>query len=97
MTEPDSRPPAAKSDEKHAVPTVEDHDHDHNAVNRTDRALKYERQMRILEGLLFWRKAILFSFVISLAVIMEGYDTSLSMYTLEPEPYPTPSGKSPAS
>ncbi|KAK9774667.1 hypothetical protein SCAR479_08752 [Seiridium cardinale] len=48
-----------------------------HAVMETNAALENERKMGVIEGLLFWRKAIAFSFFISLAVIMEGYDTSL--------------------
>ncbi|ETS86836.1 hypothetical protein PFICI_00664 [Pestalotiopsis fici W106-1] len=40
-------------------------------------ALYDERNMSLVEDFLFWKKAIAFSFFISLAVIMEGYDTSL--------------------
>lgn len=47
------------------------------AVEETNTALDNERKMGVVEGLLFWKKAIAFSFFISLAVIMEGYDTSL--------------------
>ncbi|KAI1846588.1 hypothetical protein JX266_007161 [Neoarthrinium moseri] len=50
---------------------------EHHAVQETNDALDNERKMGVVEGLLFWRKAIAFSFFISLAVIMEGYDTSL--------------------
>ncbi|KAH8650184.1 general substrate transporter [Xylariales sp. PMI_506] len=49
----------------------------YHAVEETNAALNNERQMALIEGLLFWKKALFFSFFISLAVIMEGYDTSL--------------------
>jgi SP family general alpha glucoside:H+ symporter-like MFS transporter len=49
----------------------------HNAVDDTDAALRNERQMTVRQSLRFWSKAIVFSFVISLCVVMEGYDTSL--------------------
>jgi MFS transporter, SP family, general alpha glucoside:H+ symporter len=48
-----------------------------NALEETHTALVNERRMGVVEGLLFWKKAMAFSFFISLAVIMEGYDTSL--------------------
>ncbi|KAF2995743.1 hypothetical protein E8E14_001509 [Neopestalotiopsis sp. 37M] len=40
-------------------------------------AMYDERNRSLVEDFLFWKKAIAFSFFISLAVIMEGYDTSL--------------------
>ncbi|KAM0331400.1 hypothetical protein ACHAQA_003073 [Verticillium albo-atrum] len=43
----------------------------------TSLAMRAEREMTIRQSLRFWPKAILFSFVISLAIIMEGYDTNL--------------------
>ncbi|KAK6205957.1 hypothetical protein LQW54_008020 [Pestalotiopsis sp. IQ-011] len=46
-------------------------------VEETTTAMYDERNMTLMEGFLFWKKAIAFSFFISLAVIMEGYDTSL--------------------
>ncbi|KAI0146429.1 general substrate transporter [Pestalotiopsis sp. NC0098] len=46
-------------------------------VEETTTAMYDERNMSLVEGFLFWKKAIAFSFFISLAVIMEGYDTSL--------------------
>ncbi|KAH6648241.1 general substrate transporter [Truncatella angustata] len=48
-----------------------------HAVEETNTALNNERKMGVIQSLLFWRKAVAFSFFISLAVIMEGYDTSL--------------------
>ncbi|KAM0272187.1 hypothetical protein ACHAQH_008810 [Verticillium albo-atrum] len=61
------------SDGLAAVPTVS-----HGQPrNETDVALDNERQMSIRDTFRFWPKAILFSFVISLSIIMEGYDTHL--------------------
>ncbi|KAF6826058.1 MFS maltose permease [Colletotrichum plurivorum] len=40
-------------------------------------AMQIERQMSVRDSFRFWPKAILFSFIISLAIIMEGYDTNL--------------------
>jgi SP family general alpha glucoside:H+ symporter-like MFS transporter len=48
-----------------------------NVVDDTNQALNNERQMTVRQSLRFWWKAIVFSFVISLCVVMEGYDTSL--------------------
>ncbi|KAH7368721.1 alpha glucoside transporter [Plectosphaerella cucumerina] len=53
-------------------PTVS-HGEPHDAVTAIDN----ERQMSIRDSFRFWPKAIAFSFVISLAIIMEGYDTNL--------------------
>lgn len=49
----------------------------HNAVDDTNAAINNEHNMSVRESLRFWWKAIVFSFVISLCVVMEGYDTSL--------------------
>ncbi|WYZ44713.1 hypothetical protein EsH8_VIII_000029 [Colletotrichum jinshuiense] len=57
-----------------AVPTVSHH-HDNQGEAIT--AMQIERQMSVRDSLRFWPKAIMFSFVISLAIIMEGYDTNL--------------------
>jgi len=46
-------------------------------VNNLDGAIANERQLSFRDTLRLWPKAIMFSFVISLAVIMEGYDTNL--------------------
>jgi SP family general alpha glucoside:H+ symporter-like MFS transporter len=48
-------------------PTVS-HGEPHDAVTAIDN----ERQMSIRDSFRFWPKAIAFSFVISLAIIMEG-------------------------
>lgn len=48
-----------------------------NAVEDTNAAIDNERKMTVRQSLRFWWKAIVFSFVISLCVVMEGYDTSL--------------------
>lgn len=40
-------------------------------------AIKTEREMSLRDTLRLWPKAILFSFFLSLAIIMEGYDTNL--------------------
>ncbi|CAE7173697.1 hypothetical protein CFE70_005019 [Pyrenophora teres f. teres 0-1] len=49
----------------------------HHAVDDTSAAINNEHNMSVRESLRFWWKAIVFSFVISLCVVMEGYDTSL--------------------
>jgi SP family general alpha glucoside:H+ symporter-like MFS transporter len=49
----------------------------HNAVDDTSAAINNEHNMSVRQSLRFWWKAIVFSFVISLCVVMEGYDTSL--------------------
>ncbi|PVH99355.1 general substrate transporter [Periconia macrospinosa] len=43
----------------------------------TNVAINNEHNMTVRQSIRFWWKAIVFSFVISLAVVMEGYDTSL--------------------
>ena len=43
----------------------------------TQQAIKTEREMTLRDTLRLWPKAILFSFILSLAIIMEGYDTNL--------------------
>ncbi|RXG47918.1 hypothetical protein VDGE_04334 [Verticillium dahliae] len=40
-------------------------------------ATRLERQMTVRQSLRFWPKAIMFSLIVSLAIIMEGYDTNL--------------------
>ena len=49
----------------------------HHAADETSAAINNEHNMSVRESLRFWWKAIVFSFVISLCVVMEGYDTSL--------------------
>ncbi|KAL1800765.1 hypothetical protein ACET3X_001107 [Alternaria dauci] len=49
----------------------------HNAGDETSAAINNEHNMSVRQSLRFWWKAIVFSFVISLCVVMEGYDTSL--------------------
>lgn len=73
MTDVETNPSPAAAEKGVLAPPADEHD----ALRATNKALKHERQMRVVKGLLFWRKAIVFSFFISLAVIMEGYDTSL--------------------
>jgi SP family general alpha glucoside:H+ symporter-like MFS transporter len=48
-----------------------------NVVDETSAAINNEHNMSVRQSLRFWWKAIVFSFVISLCVVMEGYDTSL--------------------
>lgn len=72
MTGDDGTRPSAGEVERVTLAVAEKH-----AVEETNTALNNERQMGVVESLYFWRKAIIFSFLISLAVIMEGYDTSL--------------------
>ncbi|KAA8622222.1 AraJ Arabinose efflux permease [Pyrenophora tritici-repentis] len=48
-----------------------------HVVDDTSAAISNEHNMSVRESLRFWWKAIVFSFVISLCVVMEGYDTSL--------------------
>lgn len=43
----------------------------------TNVAINNEHQMSVRQSIRLWWKAIVFSFVISLCVVMEGYDTSL--------------------
>lgn len=48
-----------------------------HAVDDTNTAINNEHNMTVRQSIRFWWKAILFSFIISLSVVMEGYDTSL--------------------
>lgn len=48
-----------------------------HAVDDTNAAINNEHNMSVRQSIRFWWKAIVFSFVISLCVVMEGYDTSL--------------------
>jgi SP family general alpha glucoside:H+ symporter-like MFS transporter len=52
----------------------------------TNNAINNEQKMSVRQSLRFWWKAVVFSFVISLAVVMEGYDTSLmnKFFAFEP-------------
>lgn len=52
-----------------AVPTVSHHND--NNPGEAITAMQNERQMSVRDSFRFWPKAILFSFVISLAIIME--------------------------
>jgi len=58
----------------------------HNAVDDTNTAINNEHNMTVRQSLRFWWKAVVFSFVISLCVVMEGYDTSLmnKFFAFEP-------------
>jgi SP family general alpha glucoside:H+ symporter-like MFS transporter len=58
----------------------------HNAVDDTNAAINNEHNMTVRQSLRFWWKAVVFSFVISLCVVMEGYDTSLmnKFFAFEP-------------
>jgi SP family general alpha glucoside:H+ symporter-like MFS transporter len=51
--------------------------HGHSAADDTSAAINNEHNMTVRQSIRFWWKAIVFSFVISLCVVMEGYDTSL--------------------
>jgi SP family general alpha glucoside:H+ symporter-like MFS transporter len=52
----------------------------------TNNAIHNESKMSVRQSLRFWWKAVVFSFIISLAVVMEGYDTSLmnKFFAFEP-------------
>lgn len=56
------------------------------AADGTNAAIHNEHNMSVRQTLRFWWKAIVFSFIISLAVVMEGYDTSLmnKFFAFEP-------------
>ena len=51
--------------------------HASNTIDDTNAAINNELNMSVRQSLRFWSKAIVFSFIISLCVVMEGYDTSL--------------------
>lgn len=61
----------------HVAEKVEPMGSHHNVADDTNAAIHNEHKMSVRQSLRFWWKAIAFSFVISLAVVMEGYDTSL--------------------
>lgn len=50
---------------------------EHLVADDTNAAINNEHNMTVRQSIRFWWKAIVFSFVISLCVVMEGYDTSL--------------------
>lgn len=50
---------------------------EHHITEDTNVAISNEQQMSVRQSIRLWWKAIVFSFVISLCVVMEGYDTSL--------------------
>lgn len=68
-----------KNFEGHVAATQTSHDETNAAINN-------EHNMTVRQSIRFWWKAIVFSFVISLAVVMEGYDTSLmnKFFAFEP-------------
>ncbi|KZM28416.1 uncharacterized protein EKO05_0004852 [Ascochyta rabiei] len=70
----------------HVAERVESTTTGHGATDGTNAAIHNEHKMTIRQSLRFWWKAIVFSFVISLAVVMEGYDTSLmnKFFAFEP-------------
>jgi SP family general alpha glucoside:H+ symporter-like MFS transporter len=57
-----------------------------HAAAITNNAIHNESKMSVRQSLRFWWKAVVFSFIISLAVVMEGYDTSLmnKFFAFEP-------------
>jgi SP family general alpha glucoside:H+ symporter-like MFS transporter len=57
-----------------------------HAAATTNNAIHNESKMSVRQSLRFWWKAVVFSFIISLAVVMEGYDTSLmnKFFAFEP-------------
>lgn len=62
--------------EGHVTERTTSHGHNNIAAD-TDAAINNEHNMSVRQSIRFWWKAIVFSFVISLCVVMEGYDTSL--------------------
>jgi MFS transporter, SP family, general alpha glucoside:H+ symporter len=60
--------------ESKVPPTTEHYVDD---AEETIHALQNERQLTLRDTFKLYPKAIMFSFIISLAVIMEGYDTNL--------------------
>lgn len=66
MAEPKGEKPAPYDLGSEAVPTVS-----HGEPDDAITAMNNERQMSVRDSFKFWPKAILFSFVISLAIIME--------------------------
>jgi MFS transporter, SP family, general alpha glucoside:H+ symporter len=70
----------------HVAERVEATTMSHGAADGTSAAIHNEHNMTVRQSLRFWWKAIVFSFVISLAVVMEGYDTSLmnKFFAFEP-------------
>lgn len=60
--------------ESKVLPALEHHV---DEAEETNQALQNERQLTLRDTFKLYPKAIMFSFVISLAVIMEGFDTNL--------------------
>lgn len=69
----------------HVAEKVDSRAMGHGAAG-TNAAIDNEHNMSVRQSLRFWWKAIVFSFIISLAVVMEGYDTSLmnKFFAFEP-------------
>ncbi|KAH8897244.1 maltose permease MAL31 [Thozetella sp. PMI_491] len=63
--------------ESHEKPTVETTAPQGGGPGEAIEAINNERQMTLRDTFRFWPKAIGFSLLLSLAVIMEGYDTNL--------------------
>lgn len=70
----------------HVAERVESTTMGHGVSDGTNAAINNEHNMTVRQSLRFWWKAIVFSFIISLAVVMEGYDTSLmnKFFAFEP-------------
>jgi SP family general alpha glucoside:H+ symporter-like MFS transporter len=70
----------------HVAERVESTTMGHGMADGTNTAIQNEHNMTVRQSLRFWWKAIVFSFIISLAVVMEGYDTSLmnKFFAFEP-------------
>ncbi|KAL2671622.1 hypothetical protein Neosp_014212 [[Neocosmospora] mangrovei] len=63
--------------EKQNSPVAETAEFNGENENATMLAMRLEREMTVRQAIRFWPKAIIFSFIVSLAIIMEGYDTNL--------------------
>lgn len=57
--------------EKQKAPGVDAAASSQEIEDATTLAMRLERQMTVRQSLRFWPKAILFSFIVSLAIIME--------------------------
>tara|TARA_R110002060_G_scaffold9604_7_gene14372 strand:+ start:795 stop:1163 length:369 start_codon:yes stop_codon:yes gene_type:complete len=72
-----STPPPALSEPKAPLPTTTGADTIGNSAEEATHAIQLERDLSLRDTFKLYPRAIMFSFVISLAVIMEGYDTKL--------------------
>lgn len=72
-----STSPPALSEPKVPTPTATGTDQPGTQADEATHAIQLERDLSLRDTFKLYPRAIMFSFIISLAVIMEGYDTNL--------------------